>query len=173
MMRSPTVLADGTRIDYGLGTRIGTIGRHAIFGHTGGGGGFATMLVTAPDAKLTVAVLTNTATAPPYDVAELTIRAALHEPRQPLLDLDAPADELAAIAGIYDSDEGRLEFSACRRKLCFRMPDGSTPMPALRQGHNRYDARPGIEARFDPAHGAPWAFVYEGGLFMDAKRRIR
>jgi D-alanyl-D-alanine carboxypeptidase len=173
MMRSPTVLADGSRIDYGLGTRIGAIGRHAIFGHTGGGGGFATMLMTAPDATLTVAVLTNTATAPPYDIAELTIRAALHEPRQPLLDLDAPADELSAIAGMYDSDEGRLEFSACGRKLCFRMPDGSTPTPALRQGRNRYDARPGIKARFDPTHGAPWAFVYEGGLFMDAKRRIR
>jgi D-alanyl-D-alanine carboxypeptidase len=173
MMRSPTVLADGSRIDYGLGTRIGAIGRHAIFGHTGGGGGFATMLMTAPDAKLTVAVLTNTATAPPYDIAELTIRAALHEPRQPLLDLDAPADELAAIAGLYDSDEGRLEFFECGRKLCHRMPDGSTPTPALRQGRNRYGARPGIEARFDPTHGAPWAFVYEGGLFMDAKRRIR
>jgi len=173
MMRSPTVLADGSRIDYGLGTRIGAIGRHAIFGHTGGGGGFATMLMTAPDAKLTVAVLTNTATAPPYDIAELTIRAALHEPRQPLLDLDAPADELAAIAGLYDSDEGRLEFFACGRKLCHRMPDGSTPTPALRQGRNRYGAKPGIEARFDPTHGAPWAFVYEGGLFMDAKRRIR
>ena len=173
MMRSPTVLADGSRIDYGLGTRIGAIGRHAIFGHTGGGGGFATILMTAPDAKLTVAVLMNTATAPPYDIAELTIRAALNEPRQPPLDLDAPADELTAIAGMYDSDEGRLEFSACGRKLCFLMPDGGTPTPALRQGRNRYDARPGIEARFDPTHGAPWAFVYQGGLFMDAKRRIR
>jgi CubicO group peptidase (beta-lactamase class C family) len=173
MMRSPTVLADGSRIDYGLGSRIGAIGRHAIFGHTGGGGGFATILMTVPDAKLTVVVLTNTATAPPYDIAELTIRAALRELRQPLLDLDAPADELAAIAGMYDSDEGRLEFFACGRKLCHRMPDGSTPMAALRQGLNRYNATPGIEARFDPTHGAPWAFVYEGGLFMDAKRRIR
>jgi len=173
MMRSPTVLGDGSRIDYGLGTRIGAIGRHAIFGHTGNGGGFATMLMTAPDARLTVAVLTNTATAPPFDIAELTIRAALHEPRPPLLDLDAPADELAAIAGMYDSDEGRLEFFACGLKLCHRMPDGSTPTPTLRQGRNRYNATPGIEGRFDPSHGAPWAFVYEGGLFMDAKRRIR
>jgi len=84
-----------------------------------------------------------------------------------------PADEVAAIAGLYDSDEGRLEFFECGRKLCHRMPDGSTPTPALRQGRNQYGAGPGIEARFDPTHGAPWAFVYEGGLFMDAKRRIR
>ena len=173
MMRSPTVLADGSRIDYGLGTRIGAIGRHAIFGHTGSGGGFATLLMTAPDAKLTLAVLTNTDTAPPFDIAELTMRAALQEPRQPLLDLDAPADELAAIAGIYDSDEGRLEFSACGRRLCAHVPDPSNPTPALRQGSNRYDARPGIEARFDRTHGAPWVFVYGGGLLMDAKRRIR
>ena len=173
MMRSPTVLPDGSRIDYGFGTRIGAIGRHAIFGHTGGGGGFATMLMTVPDAKLTVAVLTNTDAAPPFDIAELTMRAALHEPRQPLRDLDAPEDELAAVAGTYDSDEGRLEFSACGRKLCFRMPDGNAPTVALRQGRHLYDPRPGIEARFDPDHGAAWAFVYQGGLFMDAKRRIR
>jgi CubicO group peptidase (beta-lactamase class C family) len=170
MMRAPTVLADGSRIDYGLGTRIGRIGRHAIFGHTGGGGGFAAMLMTAPDAKLTVAVLTNTDAAPPYDIAELTMRAALQEPRQPPLDLDAPADELSAIAGVYESDEGRLEFSACGRRLCAHVPD---PTPALRQGSDRYDARPGLEARFDRTHGAPWVFVYGGGLLMDAKRRIR
>jgi CubicO group peptidase (beta-lactamase class C family) len=173
MMRSPTVLADGSRIDYGLGTRIGIIGRHAIFGHTGSGGGFTTMLMTAPDAKLNVAVLTNTDTAPLYDIAELTMRAALQEPRQQLLDLDVPADELAAIAGIYDSDDGRLEFSACGRRLCAQVPDRSNPTPALRQGSNRYDPRPGIEARFDRTHGAPWAFVYGGGLLVDAKRRIR
>lgn len=170
MMRSPTVLADGSRIDYGLGTRIGTIGRHAIFGHTGNGGGFATILMTAPDAKLTVAVLINTDTAPPYDIAELTMRAALQEPRQQLLDLDAPADELAAIAGVYDSDEGPLEFSACGNRLCAHVPN---PTPALRQGSYRYNGRPGIEALFDRTHGTPWAFIYEGGLFMDAKRRIK
>src|SRR5436190_2413330 len=170
MMRTATVLADGSRIDYGLGTRIGAIGRHAVFGHTGGGGGFATMLMTAPDAKLTVVVLTNTDGAPPYDIAELTMRAALQEPRPSPLDLEAPADELAAIAGVYDSDEGRLELSACGRRLCAHVPD---PTPAPRQGPNRYHARPGIEARFDRTHGAPWAFVYGGGLLMDAKRRIR
>jgi hypothetical protein len=101
------------------------------------------------------------------------MRAALQEPRQQLLDLDAPADELAAIAGVYDSDEGPLEFSACGHRLCSHVPDRNNPTPALRQGSNRYDPRPGLEARFDRTHGAPWAFVYGGGLLMDAKRRIR
>jgi CubicO group peptidase (beta-lactamase class C family) len=172
MMRTPTVLADGSRIDYGLGTRIGAIGSHAVFGHTGSGGGFSTILITVPDARLTVAVLTNTDGAPRSDIAELIVRAALHEPRPAPLDLEAPGDELAAIAGHYDSDEGLVDLLACGRRLCARLPGSDLDMPASRQAPNRYAISPGTEARFDTAHGEPWVFVYEGGLFMDAKRRL-
>ena len=41
VMRTPTTLADGTRVDYGLGTRLGLLGDHRVLGHTGSGGGFA------------------------------------------------------------------------------------------------------------------------------------
>jgi hypothetical protein len=39
-MRTPTALADGTKIDYGLGTRLGLLDGHRVLGHTGTGGGF-------------------------------------------------------------------------------------------------------------------------------------
>src|SRR5262249_17323079 len=48
LMCSPTVLADGTGIDYGLGTRLGSLEGHRAFGHTGGGGGFFSILVEFP-----------------------------------------------------------------------------------------------------------------------------
>jgi len=171
-MRTPTTLTDGSQIDYGLGTRIGTIGKHAVFGHTGDGGGFATMLMTVPDARLTVAVLTNTQGSPPYDIAEAMVRAALHEPRPRPRDLEAPEAELTAIAGHYDSDEGPVDLLPCGRRLCARLAGINQDLPAPRQGANEYAVRPGVDARFDTAHGEPWAFVYGGGLFMDAKRRV-
>jgi D-alanyl-D-alanine carboxypeptidase len=40
LMRTPTTLADGTKIDYGLGTRLGSLAGHRVVGHTGSGGGF-------------------------------------------------------------------------------------------------------------------------------------
>jgi CubicO group peptidase (beta-lactamase class C family) len=171
-MRTPTTLIDGSRIDYGLGTRIGAIGKHAVFGHTGSGGGFATMLMTVPDSRLTVAVLTNTDGTPPYEIAESMVRAALHEPRSSPRDLDAPEAELAAIAGHYDSDEGPLDLLPCGRRLCARLAGGNQDLPAQRQRANEYAVRPGLDARFDTAHGEPWLFLYGGGLFMDAKRRV-
>jgi D-alanyl-D-alanine carboxypeptidase len=171
MMRTPTVLADRSRIDYGLGTRIGGLGVHPIYGHTGGGGGFAAILISVPDVHLSVAVLTNSEGPPPFDVAEAIVRAALHEPRRAPRDLDVPDAELAALAGRYDSDEGPVELLNCAGHLCARLP-GRPDMAAQRQAADRYQVAPGVEARFDRQHGEPWVFLYQGGMFMDAKRRL-
>ena len=60
LMRTPTVLADGTSIDYGLGTRIGLLDGHKVFGQTGSGGGYTAVLETFPDDHVSIAVLINT-----------------------------------------------------------------------------------------------------------------
>jgi CubicO group peptidase (beta-lactamase class C family) len=44
LMRTPTMLADGTTVDYGLGTRLGSLEGHRILGHTGSGGGFGNVI---------------------------------------------------------------------------------------------------------------------------------
>src|SRR6476620_4337761 len=44
LMRTPTTLPDGTKIDYGLGTRLGSLDGHRVLGHTGSGGGFSSVL---------------------------------------------------------------------------------------------------------------------------------
>jgi CubicO group peptidase (beta-lactamase class C family) len=54
LMRTPTTILDGTRIDYGLGTRLGLLEGHRVLGHTGSGGGFAAALESFPDDHLTV-----------------------------------------------------------------------------------------------------------------------
>ena len=60
LMRRPSELADGTRIEYGLGTRLGSFLGHRVVGHTGSGGGFTTVLEDFPDDRLMIAVLINT-----------------------------------------------------------------------------------------------------------------
>ena len=55
LMRTPTTLADGTKIDYGLGTRLGSLDGHRMLGHTGSGGGFRNVFESFPDDHLTLA----------------------------------------------------------------------------------------------------------------------
>src|SRR6185295_4905122 len=56
LMRAPTTLSDGAKIDYGLGTRLGSLEGHRVFGHTGGGGGFNSLLESFPDDHLTIVI---------------------------------------------------------------------------------------------------------------------
>jgi CubicO group peptidase (beta-lactamase class C family) len=170
-MREPTRLDDGTAIDYGLGTRIGTLGRLRIYGHTGTGGGFNNTLVSVPDARLSIAVLANTDPAPTSAIADAIASSVLGVEPISEADLDVPAAELGMLTGTYESDEGEVTLDACGSKLCFRTPEGASGR-ARRQGAYRYLVGPGLEVRFDAARGASWAFVYAGGLMMDAKRRV-
>src|ERR1043165_1751914 len=61
LMRTPTTLADGTKIDYGLGTRLGSLDGHRVLGHYGGEGrgGFRPLLESFPDDHLTIVILMN------------------------------------------------------------------------------------------------------------------
>ena len=59
-MTSSTVLGDGTVVDYGMGTRLGTLGGQRLWGHTGGIDAYVAAVMRFPDADVTVVVLQNT-----------------------------------------------------------------------------------------------------------------
>src|ERR1041385_5539997 len=109
LMRTPTTLADETKIDYGLGTRLGSLDGHRMLGHTGSGGGHRTVLASFPDDRLTIVILINTEDGSPAPVAVAAeiARAALGlaKKKSALLDLPVPGEELAALTGKYDSVE--------------------------------------------------------------------
>src|ERR1043165_3808012 len=109
LMRTPTTLADGTKIDYGLGTRLGSLDGHRVLGHYGGEsrGGFRPLLESFPDDHLTIVILMNmgdAASPSPVAVAPEIARAALGLKKNALLDLPVPDAELATLSGKYDSD---------------------------------------------------------------------
>jgi CubicO group peptidase (beta-lactamase class C family) len=177
LMRTPTLLADGTAINYGLGTRLGALGGHRVFGHTGSGGGFAAALESFPDDHLAVAVLVNTQVGA---TPAVTLAAAIARPllglkdQNTLADLPVPRAELSALLGTFDSDEGTVETFAHNGKLQFRDVSSGPEGVLLRQAEDVYAVNEDIEVRFQGRDGrAEWAFTQIGGLMMDASRRVR
>ena len=177
LMRTPTRLADGTLIDYGLGTRLGTLEGHRVLGHTGGGGGFAAALTSFPDDHLTVVVVVNTGNGAnlPLSLAAAIARLMLGLPEKNLRDLPVPQQELATMApGTFISDEGTVENFARDGKLFFRDQPSRAEGPLLRQSENVYAVNENTEVHFVIRDGrAAWGIVYTGGLMMDAVRRVR
>jgi CubicO group peptidase (beta-lactamase class C family) len=176
LMRAATTLADGTKIDYGLGTRLGSLDGHRVLGHTGGGGGFRPLLESFPDDNLTIVILMNmgdAASPSPVAVAPEIARAALGLKKNALLDLPVPGAELAALSGKYDSDDGPVEIFARDGKLHYRIPGSQIEGLVRRQAENVYAINENTEAHFLVRGGrAEWTMVYIGGLLMDAKYRV-
>ncbi len=173
LMRTPTVLADGSSIDYGLGTRIGLLDGHRLFGHTGSGGGFTTALFTLPDDKLSIAVLINTGSdGAATELAGAIARAVLSLTPIALRDIPVPPEELASIPSVYDSDEGPVEVLAVGGKLHFQIPGvlGATGTIS-RQGRYNYAIDENRRVHFQCVPDrSRWALVYSSGLMTDAKR---
>jgi CubicO group peptidase (beta-lactamase class C family) len=174
IMRSPTILPDGTQIDYGLGTRLGTLDGHRAFGHTGSGGGFSSILVEYPDDHLIIVVLANREGAN-MAVAPQLARTALHLTEKKLLDLPVAPSEAAALNGTFDSDEGKVDLFVQNGQLHFRL---STPSNiegvSYRQSDNVFALPGGREVHMLLRQGRmEWTIMYGCGLMMDAKYRVR
>jgi CubicO group peptidase (beta-lactamase class C family) len=177
LMRTPTMLADRTKIDYGFGTRLGSLDGHRLVGHTGSGAGFRNVFESFPDDHLTIVILMNLgdpASPPPGVMVAEIARAALGlTKKNALLDLPVPSTEIAALSGKYDSDEGPVEIFGREGKLYFRIPGRQVERAVRRQAENVYAINENTEARFLISGGrAEWSMVYIGGLLMDAKYRV-
>jgi D-alanyl-D-alanine carboxypeptidase len=184
LMRTPTTLVDGTSINYGLGTRLGSLDGHPVFGHTGSGGGFNSLLESFPDDHLTIVVLMNarSGSGPSVALGTAIARTMLGLPEEKILrDLPVPKEEVAALVGNYDSDEGPVEIFARNfarpggqdAKLRYRIPGSAIEGVLLRQAANIYALDENSEVHFLVRPGHPtWAIVYNGGLMMDAKPRV-
>jgi len=176
VMREPTLLPDGTSIDYGFGTRLGAIEGHRCYGHTGGGGGFSNVLLSLPDDHLIVVVLKNTeGGTPSTTIAARVARAVLNLPKPALKDLPLSGEEIARYAGIFDSDEGPIEALARENQLWARPVGNSGEANRLwYQGDGVFVLGEESVVRFLPKQGqAQWGMGYEGGLFLGGAHRIR
>jgi hypothetical protein len=181
-MRAPTVLPDGAHIDYGLGTRLGTLSGHRVLGHTGTGGGFTNVLLALPDDDLTIVVLTNSSQGGALGLAGGIASAVLALPEPAVTDGPVPVGERDAITGSYESDEGKVEVFADPKGLRLRpltsdgAPAAAGPagsgLPLHRLGPWRYAVDAHTTVAFQASPGRTrWATHYVWGLFMGAAER--
>jgi CubicO group peptidase (beta-lactamase class C family) len=173
-MWSPSRLTDGSPIDYGLGTRLGTLSGHRMVGHTGNGGGFRNVLLFFPEDDLTVAVLTNTDVGGALGVAARVARAVLRLSAEPRPERPLPAGAGLTYSGTYDSDEGRVTLFERDGALQFREKDEDvTGIPLAYLGDGTFQLPGGPEGRFVMKNGRVRAnTLYTDGLFMDAMMRV-
>lgn len=175
-MRSSTKPAEGPPLDYGLGTRLGSLEGHRCLGHSGSGAGYAAMLQRFPDDDLTVVVLTNTegARLSPWSIAAKIARAVLGLPAAAMVTLPVPATEQAAIAGNYATENGVITVVANGDTMVAK-PRGSTRPGLVMPYQGQFTFVAG-----DPDHrikfvttpdGSTWAVESSGGFFVSAAKR--
>ena len=173
-MWSPSRLADGTPIDYGLGTRLGTLSGHRMVGHTGSGGGFRNALLVFPEDDLTVAVLTNTDADGAVEMAVRIARAVLQVGPSAEAERPLPPGAAATYRGRYESDEGPVMLFERDGALRFREKDEDvTGQPLAYLGNDAFRIHGETVGRFLMKDGKARATaVYSSGLFMDAMMRV-
>jgi CubicO group peptidase (beta-lactamase class C family) len=95
-MSRPTVLADGTRVPYGLGVQIRQFGPHPAVSHGGVVTGFVSLVADFPEDDVTVAILVNTrllTLGSGFELAERVLGAVFDEPGSHWSDrLEAPVE---------------------------------------------------------------------------------
>lgn len=181
-MRSPTRLADGTAIGYGLGTRLGSVDDHSAVGHTGSGGGWSSALVDFPADRLTIAVLTNTESeSTPERVAAAIARVVLGAPLRAMT--PTPAAVVAADTGRWVSGTDTATIVEVAGGLAFRPPHTPASVPGVPLeyvGGNRFRFAPSPDnqIQFLPADAADHvgsrsshALTYAGVFYQAVVRR--
>jgi D-alanyl-D-alanine carboxypeptidase len=174
LMRTPTVLSDGTKLDYGLGTRLGDLQGHRLFGHTGGGGGFNNVLEYYPDDDLTIVVLTNSETpVSALKIAGKIARAVLSIPSRPVSEHTLSETEIDCFSGKFDSTEGTAILFGDHGHIRVKDDEGGSSSALVYLGDNEFAVEPETIARFFVKNGrAQGAAVYTEGFFMDATWRV-
>jgi D-alanyl-D-alanine carboxypeptidase len=175
-MRTPTQLTDGTFIDYGMGTRLGSLAGHRIVGHTGNGAGFNHVLEYFPADDLIVAVLMNTdGHLSALTVATQIAQLLLNLPKEEPMDLPLTAKQTVDFSGSFESDEQTtLVFEKNGKLWAKRLGSKGDGFPAAYVGDDTFVPREFMRVRFLYSQGkVGWNATYLGGMFMDASRKVQ
>ncbi len=173
-MRAPRVLPGGQGFDYGLGTRLGHLGKSRVIAYTGSGEDWSSAVVEVPERKLVVVALAN---ADPNGEGGQTSAIAIEIVRRLFrvtersLDLDVPAALAAKLTGKWQSVDGSIhELALDGHHLVAK--DSGHEMRLYYQGGGTFrtgDDTPlrGLELVFDLTHAPIALSVYRNGIFGD------
>lgn len=165
-MRSPTELRNGIEVQYGLGTRLGSVKGRRKVGHTGGFGSYRSALASYPEEDLTIAVLLNTDLGRDahYEAAtiERAIAAALLAGSDQGTGERVPREEVREYAGVYQSQGGEVVEVEVRGGEVFIRRADSLDGPYKRVG----------ERQFSRAEWPPDVWSIEFGETEDGRTRV-
>ena len=146
-MMTPTVLASGDTVGYGLGLQLSELGGHPRVYHTGGANGHVTILSHYPDDGISVAVMINSTRGNPVTIEKAVARAALGVR---LLDLPLAAGEAARYEGTYtyqsDGQTREMRVFGEEGRLMARF-GGGRPFALRHQGGHVFVPAPDDDAR--------------------------
>jgi CubicO group peptidase (beta-lactamase class C family) len=175
LMRASTVLAGGTEIGYGLGTRLGDTAGHRKLGHTGGGTSNKAVLARYPDDDVTIAVLLNTeaynARVTAMEIESAVARALFGVP-EPAAPPTLTAEQLARYAGAYDETGRMTRIVVDPRQQ--RLTAGRFG-PLLPEGGDAFvdEDDPGVSLRFVTSGDRVVGYVRRHeGWFVEYGRRV-
>ncbi len=174
LMRAPTVLNDGSQVDYGLGTRRGELQGHRIFGHTGNGGGFNNVLEYYPDDDLTIVVLTNSDSAvTALNIAGRVARTVLTIPPTPTSEHPLSEADIQSFSGKFASAEGPAILFGDQGHMRVKFTENGPSLPLVYLGDGAFVAGPNTISKSYMRNGrAQGAAIYTDGLFMNATWRV-
>ena len=155
-MREPQIGAVGC--DWGLGWRVERAANVRLALHYGGYGGFATLLLVAPERQFALAVLTNSARGHEAidPIADEVLERVLGVRRERAKPIHVPEAALARLAGTYVQQELEVRVEAAGSRLRLEVAS--------------YDVSRGVWDRPPPEEAVPvsertFAFMDTGELF--------
>ena len=172
-METPSRLADGNEVDYGLGQRLGWIAGKRKVGHTGGGRSNKAALARYPDEDVTVAVLLNTERSG-ADVVATDLEAEIGRllwgaPETPSAVALAP-QELGRYTGQYRDGPRLMRIVAEDGALKLRVGPGARgTSPLLAQGGDVFvdGDEPSLHLRFQISGDRARGYMrYHNGWFV-------
>jgi CubicO group peptidase (beta-lactamase class C family) len=149
-MTTPRTLPDGTRLSYGFGVGVGSLGGHRLYFHGGTFFGADAQAVDFPDDDLTVVVLSNTDGAGVMEVENRISRLLLGVgPPRP-----RPLEDPGRYAGTYRRGDAEVVVEAGSGQLTVRGLWGDDPVPLVHLGEATFAAADQLyRVRFEAAAG--------------------
>lgn len=132
-------LQDNSRIYYGYGWSIDTIGEYATIEHGGGIFGYTTYGIYVPSTNVYTIVLTNSNGANPRDVTVKIAAKALGVPYVTTAKNTAvAAHEMEKWVGTYEFEDGAIRTISLVDGLLYSQREGSETLPLIPIANNEY-----------------------------------
>ncbi|MFU8814288.1 MAG: alpha/beta fold hydrolase [Pseudomonadales bacterium] len=174
LMSAPAQLADGSRVDYGLGLSLVSLDGRRKISHNGAMLGFSASAAYYPDNDLTVVVLTNRGDVRTEAIERTVARRLLHLPVPDLRGRDLSAQARAAYLGRYDIGVFSVQVVERGQQLWLEAPPPgpTTPLRYLGDGVFAGDRDPdAVGVTFDHVDGrAARLRLYMGGMHWYGQR---